>query len=317
MRSVAPRALGSKMHRLKVALVQCLPPSEVGAAFELAEDICRSAKDNEADLVLFPEMWSDGYAFFDPSEAGAHERWQRRAISDDSRYMRRIGELARELGIAICMTYLRKTDAAPENALILFDRFGVEILQYSKVHICSFELEGHCRAGTEFKVASLDTVAGEVMIGVMICFDREFPESARVLGLKGAEVVLVPNSCNLDEPRIAQFKSRAFENKFAMAMANYPAPKHNGSSIVVSNVFYNEEEEAQDPVIALAGREEVILFGEIDIDAVRLYRNAAIWDLRYRQPSAYSGIVAEFEPPKNDRFKPGIPKPKLTSQAIK
>lgn len=303
------------MHKLKVALVQCLPASEVAAAFARAEDICRSAKGNAADLVLFPEMWSDGYAFFDPSEAGAHERWQLKAIPDDSRYINRMGELARELGIAICMTYLRKTEAAPENALILFDRFGTEVLKYSKVHICSFEVEGHCRAGTEFKVAPLDTVAGEVMVGAMICFDREFPESARVLALQGAEVVLVPNSCNLDEPRIAQFKSRAFENKFAMAMANYPSPKHNGSSIVVSNVFYNEEEEAQDPVIALAGCEEQILFGEIDIDAVRLYRNSAIWDPRYRQPSAYSCIAAEFEAPEIDRFKPRIPRPKFTSQA--
>jgi predicted amidohydrolase len=42
----------------------------------------------------------------------------------------------------------------------------------------------------------------------MICFDREFPESARILMLKGAELILTPNSCPLEENRIGQFRTR-------------------------------------------------------------------------------------------------------------
>ena len=46
----------------------------------------------------------------------------------------------------------------------------------------------------------------------MICFDREFPESARILMLKGAELILTPNACKLDEKQINQFQTRAYEN---------------------------------------------------------------------------------------------------------
>lgn len=304
------------MNNLKIALAQCMFPGEIGAAFEKAENICRQAKDNAADIVLFPEMWSDGYAFFEPAEAGEYERWLASAIADDSRHIRGIAELARQLRLAVCITYLRKTDSDPENSLIVFDRNGDQVLRYSKVHVCSYELEKYCRAGTAFRVAMLDTAKGVVTIGAMICFDREFPESARVLGLMGAELVLVPNSCELDGHRIAQFKSRAFENKAAFAMTNYPAPKHNGRSIVVGNAFYNRDEEPLDPVILVAGSNEGVFYADVDIDEVRRYRNAAIWDPRYRQPQAYQTLCADVELPENDQFEPRIPKPKLKPQNV-
>ena len=261
-------------------------------------------------------MWSDGYSFYEPGEAGALDRWLASAISDGNGYILGISELAGKLQLAICITYLRKTDTDPENSLVLFDRRGRRALQYSKVHVCTYELEGRCRAGAGFEVVTLDTAKGPVEVGAMICFDREFPESARVLGLKGAEIVLVPNACELDEHRLAQFKIRAFENKAVFAMTNYPSPKHNGNSIVVGNAFYNEDEEPLDPVIAAAGNDEGIFYADIDIDEVRRYRNAAIWDPRYRQPHAYEILSGRFELPENDQFEPGIPRPKLKSQAV-
>ena len=53
-------------------------------------------------------------------------------------------------------------------------------------------------AGDEFTVAELDTAKGKLKVGSMICYDREFPESARILMLKGAELVLVPNACPME-----------------------------------------------------------------------------------------------------------------------
>ncbi len=46
----------------------------------------------------------------------------------------------------------------------------------------------------------------------MICFDRDFPESARILMLKGAEIILVPNACLKTNIRLEQLKVRAYEN---------------------------------------------------------------------------------------------------------
>lgn len=61
------------------------------------------------------------------------------------------------------------------------------------MHTTDFDLEGACTPGDEFYVAALDTGRGTLEVGAMICFDREFPESARILMLKGAEVIPVPN----------------------------------------------------------------------------------------------------------------------------
>ena len=69
------------------------------------------------------------------------------------------------------------------------------------------------------------------MIGAMICYDREFPESARILMLKGAEIILTPNACDLEANRLGQFRARAYENMVGVAMANYAAPWQNGHSV--------------------------------------------------------------------------------------
>ena len=74
----------------------------------------------------------------------------------------------------------------PRNTLVLFDRFGERKLVYAKVHTCDFDVERELTPGEDFYVCALDTACGEVKVGAMICYDREFPESARVLMLKGA-----------------------------------------------------------------------------------------------------------------------------------
>ena len=57
----------------------------------------------------------------------------------------------------------------------------------------------------------------------MICFDRAQPESARILMLKGAELILVPNACPMEINSLAQLRGRACENMLAIATCNYPA----------------------------------------------------------------------------------------------
>jgi predicted amidohydrolase len=76
----------------------------------------------------------------------------------------------------------------------------------------------------------LDTAVGAVMVGSMICADREYPETPRMLAEMGAEVLLVSNACDLTDWHLAMFRTRAFENAVAVAMANYGAPACNGRS---------------------------------------------------------------------------------------
>lgn len=89
-----------------------------------------------------------------------------------------------------------------------------------------FSLEILLQSGEEFKVCEFDGIK----LGVMICYDREFPESARVLMLKGAEIILVPNACDMNPARLNQLNSRAFENMVGVAMANYPGEKWGRST---------------------------------------------------------------------------------------
>ena len=190
--------------KLKIALLQLLPGGSLEEQLNIGKTACIKAKDMGADIALFPEMWSDGYYL--PQEEGAVEHL---AIEKDSEFIVSFGSLAKELQMAIGITFLEKSEQKPLNSIILFDRNGEQRLHYSKVHICAFADEKVLSSGDDFYVTDLDIGRGTVKIGSMICFDREFPESARILMLKGAEVILAPNACPMEINRLAALRTRA------------------------------------------------------------------------------------------------------------
>lgn len=203
-------------------------------------------------------------------------------------------ELAKELNMAIALTYLERWEGAPRDSVSLIDRHGEIVMTYAKVHTCDFSDEAACTPGDGFYVCSLDTAKGDVRVGAMICYDREFPESARILMLKGAELILTPNACTLDDPRIGQFKARAFENMVGVAMANYPAPKNNGHSIAFDAVVYEEVDGvARDTLIVEAGEEEGVYIADFDIDAIRAYRERETWGNAFRKPRVYGLLTSQ------------------------
>lgn len=171
----------------------------------------------DADIALFPEMWSTGYQIKENID-----ELKASAISADSEFATLFGKLAQELGMAIGITFLEKYKPLSRNMLCLFDCFGNIALTYAKVHTCDFGDECRLTAGDDFYVADLNTGKGNVKIGAMICYDREFPESARILMLKGAEIILVPNACPMEINRISQLRARAYENMVGIATVNYP-----------------------------------------------------------------------------------------------
>ncbi len=246
----------------------------------------------DADIALFPEMWNICYTRCTPDPAG-RENWMAQAIAADGPFVSHHRELSRELGMAIAVTYLERHDGLPRNVVSVIDRHGVVVLTQAKVHTCEWSWESALAPGDEFTVATLDTAAGPVQIGAMICYDREFPESARVLMLKGAEVILTPNSCTLDENRIGQFRARAFENMVGVAMANYPAPKCNGRSIAFDGMAYDRNEGSRDMLLVEAGPDEGIVLATFDLAALRAYREHETWGNAYRRPRAYAPLLSE------------------------
>jgi predicted amidohydrolase len=175
------------MTTFTVGLIQATYPGSVAAAVERARELCRDARKRGAQLALFPEMWTIGYEFYDQDEPGARERWASQALAEDEEPLLSFRALAGELNMAIALAYLRRGAGDPENSCLLIDRLGRKVLVYSKVHTCVFEAERYCGPGSEFPVARLDIGGNETLgVGAMICFDREFPEPARILALNGA-----------------------------------------------------------------------------------------------------------------------------------
>lgn len=187
--------------------------------------------------------------------------------------------------MAILITYLEKRAKEFRNSATLFDRHGTEVMTYAKVHTLDFfKTEVFLTPGENFYVANLDTRAGPVRTGIMICYDREFPESARILMLKGAELIITPNACELDPLRISQFRSRAWENAVVAAMSNYVGKgEYNGRSCTFNA---NGEE------LLLAGNNEGIVHAEVDMNEVREIREKSFWGNAFRRPHKYELLIS-------------------------
>ena len=256
---------------------------------EKGEIYCRRASEMRADIVLFPEMWNVGYSL---KQLEQRNLWSEKAINYQDEFVIHFQKLARELQMAIVLTYLEKWDGAPRNSLSIIDRHGNISMTYAKVHTCDFDLELSLTPGDDFPICLIDTTKGKIIIGAMICYDREFPESARILMLKGAEIILVPNACTLDSNRIGQFKTRAFENMVGMAMTNYAAPQNNGHSIAFDGIAHDENGHALDTLLVEAGEVEGIYLVEFNMDKLRSYRKHSVWGNGYRRPHLYNLLTS-------------------------
>ena len=277
--------------KLKIALLQIAPCKTLEENLEKGIVCCRKAKERGADIALFPEMWSNGYNIY-----GRHfDEWKAEAISADSDFINRFGETAKELDMAVGITLLEKYENAPRNSLVLFDRFGKKKFVYAKVHTCDFDVERNLTPGDDFYVTTLDTAIGDVKVGAMICYDREFPESARILMLKGAELILVPNACPMEINRLSQLRGRAYENMTAIATCNYPetVPDCNGGSSVFDGVAYLPElPESRDTCILQADGKEGIYLAELNLEQLRNYRKREVHGNAYRHPKKY-GLLTD------------------------
>jgi len=277
--------------KIRVALLQLLPGDALQYQYETGQAACRKAKEMGADIALFPEMWSDGYRI--PPDIS---ELQSLAIEPDSAFIKGFARLASELDMAIGITLLEKTGSLPKNSMILFDRHGRKILHYSKVHTCDFSEEILLTPGEDFYVAELDTAGGSVQVGAMICYDREFPESARILMLKGAELILTPNACPMEINRLSQLRGRAYENMLGIATCNYPEgqPDCNGHSSAFDGVVYVPWlSGSRDTCILEAGGEPGVYLAEFDMDMMRDYRSREVHGNAYRRPQKYSLLVSD------------------------
>lgn len=200
---------------MKTALVQFHPVyGDIEANLEKALGFIREA---DADMVVFPELFLSGYTFATAAEAAAC------SISATDSILEPLLSLGGEKNIGICGGYAERDGALIYNSSF-FMAGGKIIANYRKTHLFYHEKEFFTPGDTGFEVFDFMGVT----MGMMICFDWIFPEAARTLALKGAQVILHPANLVLPYCQRAMY-ARALENRVFILTANRVGRELNGA----------------------------------------------------------------------------------------
>lgn len=237
------------------------------------------AAKNNADILLLPECFITGYEL--PVE-------DKDALANDSESISALCSAARKMHIGVVATALTKGRTKPRNSAFVIDKEGKILMKYDKVHTCDFADEKCLESGDEFKVCNFHGIR----IGIMICYDREYPESARILMLKGAEIILVPNDCGTMKPRVQALSTRAYENMVGIAMAN-PNGENCGNSCAFSPICWDRDGICIDNTIFLADEMTVgLYYASFDMEQLRYYREREMMGNTFRKVKAYEDLLS-------------------------
>ena len=181
-----------------------------------AEAMIREAAENGAELICLPEMYTTGYNLdiIGPQITQLAENIDGPTVTD-------LQQLAKELKIHIvaplALNLEDDPEARPFNSAVFIGDEGQILGVYSKCHL--FETERmYFQPGQELPV--YDTKFGK--IGIMICFDAGFPEVARILQMKGAELIVCPSAWRIQDMGVwhLNMPQRAQENSCYLAAIN-------------------------------------------------------------------------------------------------
>ena len=265
----------------KVAVLQKRSyPKEISKNVDVIISSMEHAAGNNADILLLPECFMAGYEL--PLE-------NQNALADNSEPIKRLCAAAQKLQTGVVATAFTQGRIKPQNSAFIIDKTGNILMKYSKVHTCDFADERCLESGDEFKVCDFYGIK----IGVMICYDREYPESARVLMLKGAEIILVPNDCGAMRPRVQALSTRAYENMTGIVMAN-PNGENQGNSCAFSPICWDRNGACVDNTLFLADEmTEGLYYAAFDMEQLRSYREREMMGNTFRKVKAYGDLLAD------------------------
>ncbi|MFC1613741.1 carbon-nitrogen hydrolase family protein [Gemmatimonadota bacterium] len=177
-----------------------------------------------ADLVVTPEGVLEGYVI---NEVNQERDPEKKALLIqlgeplDGLYIEKACRLAKELDIFFVFGFLERSDSLLFNTAVLIDPEGEIIGKYSKTHFAQgYDVNpGFYRAGEDYPV--FRTPFGAV--GILICYDRQNPEPARILAIKGAQLLLVPSYGSYDLQdgwNTTLLRTRAYENSFPVVFCH-------------------------------------------------------------------------------------------------
>jgi len=182
---------------VKVSAIQMSMSEHKDSNIAKAIELVRISASNGAQIILLPELFEGLYFCKDMDKK--YFSWA--SPLENNLLIKQFSELAKELNIVILVSYFEKTKDEYFNSLVVIDSDGTVMDNYRKTHIPDgpgYEEKFYFKPGdTGFKV--YDTVYGK--IGVGICWDQWFCETARALTLMGAEIIFYPTAIG-SEPEI-------------------------------------------------------------------------------------------------------------------
>jgi predicted amidohydrolase len=264
------------LSRFLLAVAQLTPTRlDKQANLERIEAAMRKAADGGAQAVLFPELFLTGY-FLDSALTELAE-------AVDGPGVGRLAELARHYRLLTVCGWPERSDGdLPYNGAVVIERDGTVVGRYHKTHLFSDEPR-FFQPGDRLR--AFDTSIGR--IGVLICYDTEFPEPARLLALDGATILLTPTA-NMEPyaPYQAVYtRARAMENGIYVATANTVG-------ILDGQRFFGESSVVgpEGDVIEIADGQERILLVSVDTERVPP-ADVTLQYLRRRRPELYSPLT--------------------------
>ncbi len=201
-------------NKLRLALLRTVPVKwDLEANFTVFLTGVELAAQQKTQLLITPECWLDGYA--SPAKDSTPQRIV--SIAQDletSPYLTKVADVAKKHGMSICFGFTSLEKGQAYNAAGLWDADGQRIGVYHKTHLQAHDLQ--YAPGERLPV--WPTPWGKV--GMMICADRRWPETARSLRLQGARLILNPTYGFHNDLNEAMMRTRAYENQCFIAFAH-------------------------------------------------------------------------------------------------
>lgn len=281
---------------MRIAALQMAMSPDVAANIATAERLVRAAAADGANVILIPELF-EGHYFCKDQHA---DELQRARPIDGHPTITHFARVARELNVVLPLSIFERANNAYFNTVVVVDADGATLGLYRKSHIPDgpgYSEKFYFSPGdTGFRV--WPTRFG--VVGVGICWDQWFPESARSMALLGADVILYPSAIG-SEPQNPSWDSsghwqRVMQGHAAANIVPIAAANRTGREVgrPTEVTFYGSSfiTDATGAKVAEAGRDdERVLIADIDIEANRAMR--AAWGLfRDRRPELYGAITS-------------------------
>ena len=297
--SASDVATGSPARAVTIAAVQLACSWDLTANLDNAERLVREAHARGAQIILLPELFATPY--FCIEQDSAHLRLAQSVAR--SELLRRFGALAGELGVVLPVSFFERAGNVYFNSLAMFDADGRLLGVYRKSHIPDgpgYQEKFYFTGGDSgFRVWETRFAR----IGAAICWDQWFPECARILALRGAELLLFPTAIGSEPPPAPPVDSRlhwqrtqqghAAANLMPLVAANRFGIEHSRQNRAISIRFYGSSfiADASGALLAEAPQDaEAILYACFDFAALRQARDN--WFVfRDRRPDLYTEIT--------------------------